>query len=89
MILSQDGRYYEIFYSYYYTRSSLKLRIFQKINHQINVSKKKNDHIQYTKILEKKKSTTTFDETSLGEIKCEMQQNGKIDDKFKIINPVH
>ena len=30
----------------------------------------------------KKKSTTTFDETSLGEIMCEMQQNGKIDDKF-------
>ena len=37
----------------------------------------------------KKKYTTTFDETSLGEIICEMQQNGKIDDKFKIINPVH
>ena len=31
----------------------------------------------------KKKSTTIFDETSLGEIICEMQQNDKIDDKFK------
>ena len=37
----------------------------------------------------KKKSTTTFDETSLGEIISEVQQNGKIDGKFKIINPIH
>ena len=37
----------------------------------------------------RKKSTTTFDETSLGKIISEMQQNGKIDDKFKIINPIY
>ena len=37
----------------------------------------------------KKKSTTTFDETSLGEIICEMQQNGKIDCKFKIMSPIY
>ena len=36
-----------------------------------------------------KKSTTTFDETSVGEIICKMQQNGKIDGKFKIINPIY
>ena len=37
----------------------------------------------------KKKSTITFDETSVGEIICKMQQNGKIDGKFKIINPIY
>ena len=31
-----------------------------------------------------KKSTTTFDKTSAGEIICEVQQNGKIDGKIKI-----
>ena len=36
-----------------------------------------------------KKSTTTLDETSLGEIISEMQQNGKIDSKFKIMNPIY
>ena len=36
-----------------------------------------------------KKSTTTFDETSVKEIICEMQQNDKIDGKFKIINPIY
>ena len=35
------------------------------------------------------KSTSTFEETSVGEIICEMQQNGKIDSKFKIINPIY
>ena len=35
MIQSQDTRSYEILYSYYYTQSSLKLRIFQKSNYQI------------------------------------------------------
>ena len=39
-------------------------------------------------ILEKK-ATTTFDESSLGEIICEMQQNGKINDKFKIVNHIY
>ena len=33
----------------------------------------------------KKHSTTTFDETSLGEIICKMQQNGK----FKIMIPIY
>ena len=37
----------------------------------------------------KKHSTTTFDETSLGEIICKMQQNGKIDGKFKIMIPIY
>ena len=35
-----------------------------------------------------KKSTTTFDEISVREISCELQQNGKTDGKFKIINPI-
>ena len=42
--------------------------------------------IWYTKILDKK-SLLTFDETSLGEIICAMQQNYKIDGIFKIVNP--
>ena len=33
-------------------------------------------------------STISFDKTSLGEIICEMQQNDKIDDKFKIVNSI-
>ena len=33
-------------------------------------------------------STISFDKTSLGEIICEMQQNDKIDDKFKIVNAI-
>ena len=37
----------------------------------------------------KKKPTITFDETSLGETICEMQQNGKVDGKFKIMNPIY
>ena len=37
----------------------------------------------------KKKSSTTFDETSLREIIWEMQQNGKIDGICKIINPIY
>ena len=44
--------------------------------------------MRYTKIL-LKKSTTSFDETSLEEIICKMQQNGKIDGKFKIINHIY
>ena len=32
MIPSQDKKYNEIFYSYYYTQSSLKLHIFEKNN---------------------------------------------------------
>ena len=37
----------------------------------------------------KKKSTIAFDKTSVGEVICKMQQNGKIDGKFKIINPIY
>ena len=37
----------------------------------------------------KKHCTTTFDETSVGEIICKMQQNGKIDGKFKIMIPIY
>ena len=46
------------------------------------------DHILYTEILQKK-ICHHLDETSLGEIICEMQQKGKIYDKFKIINPIY
>ena len=48
---SQDARYYEIFYSFYYTQSSLKLRIFQKNNDQITKMEqhilKTINHIKY------------------------------------------
>ena len=37
----------------------------------------------------RKKSTTTFDETSLEKSISEMQQNGKIDDKFKIVDLIY
>ena len=37
----------------------------------------------------KKNTTTTLDKTSLGETISEMQQNGKIDGKFKIMNPIY
>ena len=36
-----------------------------------------------------KKSTTTFDEASLWKIIWKMQENGKIDDKLKIINSIY
>ena len=103
VIQSQDTRYFEIFYSYSHTQSPLTLNIFQKSHYQITEMEqqilKAINHIKYVskkgatisgiqKFL-KKKSTTTFDETSLGEIISEMQQNGKIDGKFKIINPIH
>ena len=58
------------------------------INHIKYVSKKGVTISGIQRFL-KKKSTTTFDETSLGEIICEMQQNGKIDGKFKIMNPIY
>ena len=51
MIQSQDTRSYEILYSYYYTQSSLKLRIFQKSNYQITEMEqqilKAINHIKY------------------------------------------
>ena len=88
---------------YYYTQSSLKLCTFQKNNYQTTEMEqqilKAINHIKYVskkgvtisgiQRFLKKKSTTTFDETSVGEIICEMQQNGKIDGKFKIINPIY
>ena len=35
VIQSQDTRYFELLYSYYYTQPSLILRIFRKGNYQI------------------------------------------------------
>ena len=81
VIQSQDTKYFEIFYFYYYTLSFLILRIFRKSNYHITemeqqILKAIND-IKYvskpvtiTSIQRflKKKSTTTLDKTSLGEI---------------------
>ena len=64
----------------------MEQQILKAINHIKYVSKKGATISGIQKFL-KKKSTTTFDETSLGETICETQQNGKIDGKFKIINP--
>ena len=64
----------------------MEQQILKVINHIKYVNKKGVIHSRYTKILEK--NTTTFDKTSLGEIICEMQQNGKIDGKFKIVNHI-
>ena len=63
--------------------TEMEQQIVKAINH-IKYDSKKGVTISvlYTKFLEEKKSTTTFDETSLGEIIYKMQQNGKIDDKF-------
>ena len=51
VIQSQDTRYFEIFYSYYYTQSSLKSRIFRKSNYQITEMEqqilKAINHIKY------------------------------------------
>ena len=51
VIQSQDTRYFEIFYSYYYTQSSLISRIFRKSNYQITEMEqqvlKAIDHIKY------------------------------------------
>ena len=63
-------------------------QILKAINHIKYLSKKVVTITSIQRFL-KKKSTTTFDETSLGEIICEMQQNGKIDGKFKIMNPIY
>ena len=80
----------------------MKLPIFQKSNYQITEMEqqilKAINHIKYVskkgvtisgiqRFLKKK--STTFDETSLGEIICEMKQNDKIVGKFKIINPIY
>ena len=66
----------------------MEQQILKAINHIKYVSKKGVTISGIQRFL-KKKSTTTFDETSLGEIICEMQQNGKIDGKFKIMNPIY
>ena len=51
VIQSQDTRYFEIFYSYYYTQSSLISRIFRKNNYQITEMEqqilKAINHIKY------------------------------------------
>ena len=51
VIQSQDTRYFEIFYSYYYTQSSLISRIFRKSNYQITEMEqqilKAINHIKY------------------------------------------
>ena len=68
----------------------MEQQILKAINHIKYVSKKGVTISRIQRFLKKKKkSTTTFDETSVGEIICEMQQNGKIDGKFKIINPIY
>ena len=64
----------------------MEQQILKTINHIKYVSKKGVTISGRQRFL-KKKSTTTFDETSLQEIICEMQQNGEIDGKFKIMNP--
>ena len=66
----------------------MEQQVLKAINHIKYVSKKGVTISGIQRFL-KKKSTTTFDETSVGEIICEMQQNGKIDGKFKIINPIY
>ena len=66
----------------------MEQQILKAINHIKYVSKK-GVTISGVQTFLKKKSTATFDETSVGEIICEMQQNGKNDGKFKIKNPIY
>ena len=66
----------------------MEQQILKAIDHIKYVSKKGVTISGIQRFL--KKSTTTFEETSLGEIICEMQQNGKTDNhKFKIMNPIY
>ena len=44
-------------------------------------------YLVYIEFRKKKKSTTNYDKTSLGEIICEIHQNGKTDGKLKTVNP--
>ena len=62
--------------------TEMEQQILKAINYIKYVSKKGVTISGIQRFL-KKKSTITFDETSSGEIICEMQQNGKIDGKFK------
>ena len=66
----------------------MEQQILKAINH-IKYGSKKELTITSIQRFLKEKSTTTFDEASVGEIICEMQQNGNIDGKFKIINPIY
>ena len=75
-----------IFCNYQFTE--IEQQILKAINHIKYVSKKGVTISGIQRFL-KKKSTTTFDETSLREIMCEMQQNSKIDGKFKIMKPIY
>ena len=67
--------------------TEMEQQILKAINHIKYVSKKGVTVSGIKRFL--KKSTTTFDETSVVEIICEIRQNGKIDDKFKTINPIY
>ena len=69
-----------------YQTTEMEQQILKVINH-IKYVKKEWPYRVYKDSW--KKSTTTFDETSVGEIICKMQQNAKIDGKFKIINPIY
>ena len=62
----------------------MEQRILKAINHIKYVSKKGVTIFGIQRFWK-----TTFDGTSLGEVICEMQQNGKLDGKFKIINPIY
>ena len=66
----------------------MEQQILKAINHIKYVSKKGVTTSGIQKFL-KNKSTITFDETSLGEIICEMQQNDKIEGKLKIVNCIY
>ena len=66
----------------------MEQQILKAIDHIKYVSKKGVTMSGIQRFL-KTKSTTTFNETTLGEIICEMQQNAIIDSKFKIINPIY
>ena len=66
----------------------MEQQILKAINHIRYVSRKGVTISGIQRFL-KKKSTTAFDETSLGEIIGKIQQNGKTDDKLKIMNPIY
>ena len=66
----------------------MEQQILKAVN-QIKYVSKRGVTVSGIQIFLKKSSTTTFYETCLGELICKMQQNGKIDGKFKIINPIY
>ena len=71
-----------------YQTTEMEKQILKAISHIKYVSKKDVTISGIQRFL-KKKSTTTFGETTLGEIICKMQQNGKIGSKFKIMNRIY